>query len=76
MSGRATASFSPFHFHINFSEGQDLEEQSRTCLLCVQGRLKYDLFSVQDLMALDGDNLEVNFAVSPKQLLSLQFQFV
>lgn len=63
----------PFHFHINFSEGQICWRRGggeETCRPCAHGRLKYDLFTVslivQDLMILDGDNLEVHFTLCPK----------
>lgn len=52
---------------VRFVEGR---RGGETCRPCAHGRLKYDLFTVslivQDLMVLDGDNLEVNFTLCPK----------
>lgn len=52
---------------VRFVEGR---REGETCRPCAHGRLKYDLFTVslivQDLMVLDGDNLEVNFTLCPK----------
>lgn len=64
---------SPFSFSHKFQWRSDLLKGGvwrETCRPCAHGRLKYDLFTVslivQDLMVLDGDNLEVNFTLCPK----------